>query len=156
MFLLLPFAPRSLTAHTEIAGRLIFENFENELYVRAELDKRLLTVALMYEGDCPPREMLAVCGDQYLREHLKITVNCTETDLEKLSMEIQHRHVIFSYKVLHPNEQLRSIGVSSSYLLKYNDHAIVRTHFDIDLHTKSYDLNASRQSIEATFNSTSL
>ena len=51
---LLPF---SSFAHFEILGSISFTNSENEVYIRAVLDKKFLTKVLQKEGDCS-REMM--------------------------------------------------------------------------------------------------
>ncbi|WP_406659438.1 hypothetical protein [Marinoscillum sp.] len=139
------------SAHSEMAGQLTFENFRNELYVKSIIDKRMLSLALMQEADCTPDQMISICGDAYLQAHIQITVNCQPVTYEKLSVTLEKNTVVYAYRMIKADEPIASIGVSSDLILKYNDHAFVRTQFAIDDVTKSFDLKASRKTIEASF-----
>lgn len=148
----LPFLPARVHAHTEVVGKIVFKNFENELYATAILDKRLLTVALMNEGECAPKDMLKVCATRYVQAHIKFIVNCEEVDYKQLSVDVQQTAVVISYQVEADAKAVETISVSSSYMLKYNDHAMMQVHFAIGEEDRVFNLHADRQKIEATFN----
>ena len=152
LILIWALAPTISFAHSEVVGEIVFENFKNELYATARLDKRFLTGALMAEGDCAPRDMMSVCGDQYVRENISLYVNGKPVTFEKELMEIQKGYVIITYKVISPDEKITNIKVDSSYMFKYNDHAILRISFSIDNINTSYNIKTSRRQIEAFFN----
>ncbi len=138
-------------AHSEMAGQLIFENFKNELYVKSIIDKRMLSLALMQEADCTPDQMISICGDEYLQEHIQITVNCQQVTYEKVSVTLEKNAVVYTYRMIKADEPIASVSVTSDFLLRYNEHAFVRTQFAIDNISKSFDLKASKKTIEANF-----
>lgn len=137
-------------AHTEILAQLTFVNYNNELYVKAVLDKDNLVNALKVEGDCSPQMMLNECGDKFFKTYIKAQVNGELVELEKITFEIEHKQVIFNYKVK-VQSKIKTISLESDYMLKYNSHGGINVFFGIDEHKSSYTMTAVRKKITANF-----
>ncbi|MFY0607797.1 MAG: hypothetical protein JXR10_13855 [Cyclobacteriaceae bacterium] len=77
IFIFLSAAPvlEAAPLHSNVVGELRIENFKNELYMEAIMDKRFLATALKKEAKCSPENMLEVCGNQYILDHIQIMVN---------------------------------------------------------------------------------
>lgn len=142
--------PRA-SAHSEMAGKVTLEHHQGTLYAEVILDKRMLTTALMHEGDCPPADMLKVCGAQYFQKHVALKINHEETQWTEPSYEIQQKNIVFRYELKAPGA-IQNIAIISDYMLAYNDHAILRAALQIGDKTRSFDLKAHRQSVSAKFN----
>ncbi len=140
-------------AHIEILAQLSIVNYNDELYVKAVLDKKNLVFALKEEGDCSPQMMLKECGDNFFKTYIKTKVNNEEVTLERTAFEIKQKQVVFNYKVK-THAKINSISLESDYMLKYNSHGGINVFFEIDEHRSSYTMTAIRKKITANFNNT--
>jgi hypothetical protein len=140
----------SCLAHTEILAQLTFVNYNNELYVKAVLDKDVLVLALKEEGDCTPQMMLKECGDKFFKTYIKSMVNGEAVELEKIAFDIEQKQVVFNYKIK-VKSKIKSISLESDYMLKYNSHGGIKVFFGIEEHKSSYTMTANRRKITANF-----
>lgn len=137
-------------AHTEIFAHLSYTNYNNELFIRATLDKEPLVHALKKEGDCSAKTMLKECGDKFLKTYIKTKVNNKLVDLHRVGFEIEKDQIIFSYEVKNTSK-IESISVESEYMLKYNPHGGIKVFFEINEHKSSYTMTERRKKITANF-----
>lgn len=143
MFLL----PGNSHAHTNTVGQLTLENFKNELYITASMDKRFLTLALMNEGDCSPKEMLSKCGDEYLKDHIQLIINGDGECLTFSAFNVQKDYVTFNYVVVIDEKNIEYIDLQSDYMLDYHEHSVLKVSINVKGHNKSYNMKSSRQKI---------
>ena len=140
-------------AHSEIVATYIIESYDGAYYLRAMLEKKHLTMALVHEGDCPSAQMMSVCGSKYLLEHLSLSSNAGEIPLEKQAMEMEKDYVIFTYRLDAEVQAGSKIRLTSDYMFYYNDHAILRaliSHENSGERPQSLTLRPSRTHIEFT------
>jgi hypothetical protein len=140
----------SARAHNETMATIFIFQVGNTVYVEASLEKRCLVYALQQEGGCSPENMMKVCGDKYVRENIIVSINGKEVVLEKVAMYSTRDFITIHYKVSNMNT-LASIGVKSSYMLKYNNHSRVKAVFDFNNNVSTYFLHESRKEILAKF-----
>ena len=142
---------RTAPLHTEIVADFYFETHDDGLYVLAVLEKHHLTLALQSEGICAPQDMLAVCGDQYVKDNFQLTINGKAMTMDKEGMDVKREQIIYSYKVKEGPMKIEELSVNSTYMLKYNEHAFTRVAININDQQVQYNLRASRQTLTASF-----
>ncbi|MEQ8471121.1 MAG: hypothetical protein RIC35_08045 [Marinoscillum sp.] len=130
--------------HSNVVAELRLDNFENELFLEASLDKRMLAVALMSEADCPPKEMLPNCGSQYLIDHFEILINGKVVSLQKQAMEIRKDQVVFRYYLGDMNEKIHLVEARSDYMIEYHEHSELKLNVVLYDTFRQYSLNVSR------------
>lgn len=129
--------------HSNVVGQIHVDNFGDELFFVATMDKRPLTIALMNEGDCSPKDMLNVCGDEYFQSHIQFFLNGEKLVLQLQRMDMEKEHVIFNYYVP-AVASMEKIQVKSDYMLAYHDQSEVKVLFTIDQLSKKYTLSQAR------------
>lgn len=134
-------------AHDHTTAEFHFQVVEGKVYVKAFLLKEHITRVLMLEGDCPPRDMIKVCGDEYLQEHFRCKVNGVSVGLKQLAVTLEKSYIIIDYELDATFKSVDEIQVENSYMLLYDDHAVCRIKFSIDDVTKQYITRQSRQTI---------
>jgi hypothetical protein len=137
------------TMHSSIVGELRIDNFNNELYVEAVVDKHLLALALIREADCPADEMLEKCGGQYVADHVVMKVNDQVVTFQQQNFQVFKDQVLFSYYLGEMDEGFDSIEVESDYLLDYYEHSVFRVKVGVANTTKSYNLTSLKRKINA-------
>ncbi|MEP0365532.1 MAG: hypothetical protein ABJN36_08620 [Cyclobacteriaceae bacterium] len=140
------FAPPESVVHTNVVGELRLDNFKNEVFLEAILDKRYLTVALKNEGDCTPDEMLTVCGSKYLMEHTNIAVNEAEVEPIQQSVEVQRDFVVFKYS-LGDQGTINQVTLQSDYMTDYFDHSEINVSVEIYQLSRTYRITEERSSV---------
>ncbi|MEO9476800.1 MAG: hypothetical protein ABJG41_14755 [Cyclobacteriaceae bacterium] len=139
-------APSESIIHTNVVGELRLDNFQNEVFLEAILDKRYLTVALKNEGDCTPSEMLTVCGSKYFMEHTNVAVNETEVAPVQQSVEVQRDFVVFRYS-LGDQGEVNQVTLQSDYMTEYFDHSEINVSVDIYELSRTYRITEKRSSV---------
>ena len=114
-----------LKAHFEVVATLEFIHDNNTLYVKATLEKKHLTYALSKEGDCAPKDMMSVCAEKYLLDHIQMKLNGKEIALVKEGLQLQKGYVILTYRVENV-QTVENIDIESDYMLAYNSHSITK------------------------------
>lgn len=152
LFLFLFLISQKTMAHTEEVGQLKIDNFENQLFVTATLDKRALSYALMNEGDCSPKDMLSECGNDYFLSHVTIKVNGVLVSLGEISMILEKASVTFQYQLDGVFDNIQSIEVESDYMLQYAEHARLRVFLDVADFQKNYSMDQNRKKINIQTN----
>ena len=110
----------------------------------------MLAEALQAEADCPHATMMSVCADSYVRDNITVEVNGTPVTITKQQMQMAQSSVILVYEVK-SDEFVESIGVESSYMLRHNDHTILRVGFDMGEKPRLFTMSNSRTQIKADF-----
>jgi hypothetical protein len=147
LLLLLIMSSYKVYAHNTMVGKIIIEDFGEELLINAVMEKKYLTEVLTKETDCSPKEMLLHCGDAYLQRHIQFLVNGNNECLTFQSMEIQQDRVLFKYSIAAEHSKIESIGVSSDYMLSYEAHAMLKVEVNVGSFARSYNMKESRQKI---------
>lgn len=136
--------------HVEVVGNFEIIHYENEISVKAYLEKHHLTLALQSEGNCEPRDMLKVCGDQYLQSHFEMILNGKTAILEAKGMTIERDFIIYQFTCEAP-EKIEKIRINSTYMQSYNPHALVRIGFNVHEQERMFQIKLPRKSILAKF-----
>ncbi|EAY23889.1 DUF6702 family protein [Microscilla marina] len=136
--------------HDEVVGKLVFEQRNNTLYITATFDKRLLALALKKEAKCSPQDMMNSCADEYIRQNIKIRINNQALPYHKTGQKFQKRHMVYAFEASFA-DNIQEIQVTSTYLLKYNTHAIVKALFLLNQRNRSFSLNHRRKSIQVSY-----
>lgn len=134
--------------HSNVVADLHLDNFNNELFLEASLDKRMLSVALMSEGDCTPREMLSECGSEYLIDHFHIKVNGQAIAVDQQAMELTKDKVVFRYYLGDMHQKITLVEASSDYLIAYHEHSELKLNISIYDTFRQYSLNAKRPTMK--------
>lgn len=137
--------------HSETVAELTLSQHGKMLTIDARFDKQHLAVALSQEGECQPQEMLEVCGNQYIHEHIKIKVNGQEVNYLKTLLQLQQNAVVMRFRASLPDVPIKTVVVQSDYMLQYNEHAVVRLTVDLNDKTTYYSLHKDVQKITASF-----
>ena len=140
----------SATLHNESVGEITFEQYENEVYARAILDKRYLAMALKQEADCPAATMLSHCAPAYVQDHVNVVVNGTKVGLTKVQQELTQRHLILTWK-LNSNEPVESLNVNSTYMLSVSDHATLSVNCFLNERELYYTMSARKPAINVAY-----
>ena len=135
--------------HSNVVGELRIDNFKQEVYVEAVVDKHLLTLALIREADCPPDQVLETCGGQYVTDHLSLSVNGKQMRFRQTGFQIFKDQVLYRFFLGECEGSFESIEVESDYLLNYYEHSVLHVKVGVNDTSKSYSLTALRQKITA-------
>ncbi len=135
--------------HNEVVAELRINNFKNELYVEVVVDKRMLTTALIMEADCTPSDMVKVCGGQYIKDHIWVSVNGQPVEFEQQSTQLYKTQVLYNFYLGDLGEDLKNIEVETDYMFKYHEHSIIKVKMSIEDTIKSYNLTANKRRIES-------
>ena len=138
-------------AHFEVVGKLTFQFHDNALFITASFDKMQLANALAKEGECTPKDMMNVCANQYIQDHIELTINGKVVNYTKVNQELQKSTVAITYKV-NRVKNIEAIAINSTYMLFYNTHAILKYTFLIDEKIRHYSTDATRMNIQVPFN----
>jgi hypothetical protein len=145
-FLILSLLLPPVEMHSNVVGQIQVDNFGNELFLVATMDKRPLTVALMNEGDCAPQDMLRVCGNEYLQEHIQFFVNGEKVRPELQRMDMEKEHLVFNYYI--PSiGTLENLKVISDYMISYHDLSEVKFNLTIQQLSKQFTLSQNKKEI---------
>lgn len=128
------------TAHNELLATFLVESYDGQVYVKAIVEKRHITAALEQEGDCQPADMMSKCGEEYITEHLQLSINGVTVSLAQLSMDIEQENVTYLFKVKGEFPQVKKVALVSDYMFDYNEHAILRAVIGLGDEPKSYTL----------------
>ena len=139
-------------AHNEILGELTFSNYQGELYVRANLEKKHFIHVLKSEGDCPSEKMISECGERYINQSIQVKVNNEDAVLKRKSLEVGKDYIVWLFQIGESYKVLNSLSVNSIYMLKYNDHGILHVKIVINEFSASYNMSAKRKSINVNLN----
>ncbi|WP_258102345.1 DUF6702 family protein [Marinoscillum pacificum] len=134
--------------HSEVVAEVRIDNFQNELFVEVLLDKRMLSTVLIIEADCQPQEMLSKCGSEYLQSKLKLVADGQELELVSPEMEIFQKQVMYRYYLGDLGGPVSKLEVSSDYMFDQHEHSIVKVKVGIGNTSKSFNLSASKRSIQ--------
>jgi hypothetical protein len=118
-------------AHFETVATLEFTHHDGKFYVKASLEKRQLAVALAHEADCVPKDMMNICAERYLRDHIKLKLNGKSFHLVQEGLQLQKGYLILTYRVDNI-QSVESIDIDSDYMLDYDSHAITKYVLQID------------------------
>ena len=140
----------SASLHNESVGEITFEQYENEVYARAILDKRYLAHALKQEADCPAATMLSHCAPAYVQERVNVLINGSKVALTKVQQELTQRHVILTWK-LSSNEPVQSLKVNSTYMLSVSDHATLTVNCFLNERELYYTMSARKPAINVAY-----
>lgn len=139
-------------AHTELLASLEFSEYEGSLYMRASLSKNSLIKVLKAEGDCLLEEMIEKCGSEYFLDQVQVRVNGQPVKFKKEEYKLEQNFVEFGFRCESIIDRFETIQLNSTYLLAYNDHAILNAVFKIGDHSSSYNLNHKRREILVKLN----
>ena len=137
----------SAQLHNERVGEITFEQYQNQVYARAILDKRYLTLALKQEVDCPAAIMLSSCAPSFVQERMRVEVNGQSASLEKIDQELTQRHLIITWKLHSNDQQINSLELNSSYMLAYTDHATIGVNCFLNQQERYYTMSARKTAI---------
>ncbi|OJJ20269.1 hypothetical protein BKI52_17535 [marine bacterium AO1-C] len=140
----------SISVHDEVVGNLVFKHQNNKLVITATLNKRLLVLALQKEGKCPPKHMMTNCATQYIQQNIQIWVNGQEIAYQKVDQQFQKHAMVYTFEAPFANP-IKNIQIDSSYLLKYNSHAIVKSLFLLHQQNRTFSLSHRRRRIQVTY-----
>ncbi len=144
--------PWNVNFHDEIVASLFFTRFsKNELLLTARVEKRHFILALKKEGACAPKDMMRLCGNQYLLNNLEISINDRSVQLSEESLDIEKDYVNLTYTISLSEPVIKDIKVKTDYMFSYNDHSIIKVVFDMDGPTRSFNIKNKRRSITARF-----
>lgn len=144
--------PIPFVIHNEIVGTFAFEQLSDEyLLLNTKVEKKHFVHALKKEGECSSKDMMRICGNKYVEENFQVEVNGRKMILNQEDIIIEKDFVILTYtiKLLHP--EIEKIKVTSDYMFKYNDHAILKVIFDLDEKRRSFSIKNRKRSIIAKF-----
>lgn len=141
----------SSALHNESVGQLSFEQYNNQVYVRATLDKRYLAQVMQAESDCPAAIMLSECAPAYVTQHIHVKVNGEYVKLALAQQELMQRHVLLTWKVQAPNAPIERLHVQSTYMTAMTDHATLRVNCLLNELERYYTLSANRTAINVTY-----
>lgn len=134
--------------HTETVATYVVEKYNNQYFIRATLNKRLLTTALKKEAECTPAEMISVCGKNYVLDHLEVKINGELKVLEKVSHEIQKNNVEILFKLKGDILKLHLLEIKSDYLFAYNNHGLIKVLLNFMDEPISYTLTPKRNQMK--------
>ena len=86
--------------HNETVGHISLEEYDNELYAKATLDKRYLALVLNKHAKCPAATMLSNCAPEYMENNLTIKVNGKPVGIRQTAQELTKRNLILLYNCL--------------------------------------------------------
>ena len=86
-------------AHSETVANLSIEYAENGLTITTALEKQHLTYMLKKEGKCEPKDMLRVCANEYVKEHINMIINDKNVSITNASRRLTRNSLIIIYKV---------------------------------------------------------
>lgn len=139
-------------AHNELVGTFVFTPLGDcSLLLTATVEKKHLTHALKSEGSCALRDMMKVCGNQYLTDNFQVSIDGEQVCLAEEEMLIGKDYVTLTYTIDLQDNQIEEIKVQGDYMFSYNDHSILRVVFDCQGPTRSFNIKNSRRSITAKF-----
>ena len=140
----------STSMHNERVGEITFEEYNNEVYARAVLDKRYLVLALKQEADCPAAAMMANCAPNYVKDHLSVQLNGKPVDMRKIQQELTQRHLIITWK-LNNQEPVEQLRVNSTYMLALTNHATLGINCHLNQQERYYTMSARKSSINVSY-----
>lgn len=134
-------------AHIETVANLTLTHHDGKLYVKAQLDKRYLSLALMYEGDCDSQNMISRCAEEYFTTHVHFSIDENPLNLIYQGLALQRDYVILTF-VIEDLQSIENLGVESDYMLKHNDNAITKYHIEIGSETHHFSTRKQLQKIK--------
>ncbi len=142
-------------AHNELVGEILFETDGNKVFITATLEKRHLALALKKEQDCAPQDMIKECGNKYIQEHFKLILDQKDQAIKYTSHSLDKQNITYRFefdlKGKKP-EDIQQIIVNSDYMVKHNDHAILRIIFNLDANVRTFNISNHRNKIICNYN----
>lgn len=138
--------------HNEIVGTFAIGQLpDNQLLLTAKVEKRHFVHALKKEGTCEMKDMIRVCGNEYLIENFQVEVNGRKMNLNQESLNTEKDYIIITYTIDLSDSKIEEIKVKSDYMFKYNDHSILRVIFELGNSTRSFNIKNRKRTIIAKF-----
>ncbi|MFK8009412.1 MAG: hypothetical protein AB8H03_23830 [Saprospiraceae bacterium] len=145
-------SPIPFIIHNEIVGTFAFEQLSDDyLLLNTKVEKKHFVHALKKEGTCSAKDMMLVCGNQYLIDHFQVEVNGRKMILHSEDLIIEKDFVILTYTIKLLSPKVEEIKVIGDYMFKYNDHAILKVIFDINEERRNFSIKNRKRTIIAKF-----
>lgn len=138
--------------HNEIVGTFSFEQLSDDyLLLNTKVEKKHFVHALKKEGTCSSKNMMRVCGNQYLKDHFQVEVNGRKMILHQEDIIIEKDFVILTYTIKLFTPKVKKIKVIGDYMFKYNDHSILKVIFDMNEERRTFSIKNRKRTIIAKF-----
>ena len=136
--------------HDEVAGRFVFEQKNDKLYITAKLNSKQLALGLKREAQCASEDIMNACANAYIQEHFKVWVNHLPLAYCKVGHRFEGGYAIYTFEAFFAGT-IQDIQIGSTYLLKHNSHATVVVTFFLNKRTRGFSLNTRRRRIQASY-----
>lgn len=138
--------------HNEVVGIFSFEKLSDDyLLLNVKVEKKHFVHALKKEKNCSLKNMMRVCGSEYLKDNFQVEINDKEMILNQEEITIEKDFIHLTYTIKLVTSQINKIKVVGNYMFKYNDHAILKIVFDLNEKRRNFNLKNTRRTIIAEF-----
>lgn len=142
----------STLLHNELVGTFVFEKYADDLLLlTATVEKKQFVNVLKKEGSCELKDMMRVCGNQYLIQNFNVIINNQTVSLKEESLSIEKDFITLTYTIPISQQAIKQIKVTSDYMFKYNDHALLKVIFDMTGRPRIYNIKNKKRAIIAKF-----
>ena len=95
--------------------------------------------------------MMSKCAPEYLPGYFGVRINNQQAEMEPVQHELTQHHLVVTYKVNAKPAPIKTVGVSSTYMLGLNGHATLNVAFNLSEKPRHYTMSSRRTSINVEF-----